>query len=181
MMELQHKEIPTEFLRKLPDGIKIVKRHGKEFMVVENVYGPDGSDLISRSVHIHDEPTLRLGARVGDKEGLIFIDSYWGSHAKLFSFLPEKIDEHTVVDAYVPESGASLMMDRACDIKECGCTRSIVLHLPENTGRVYVCARLGCPGHAIELADLPADVVRTIGSINYFGVGSFDDSWFDEF
>ncbi|TVR72219.1 MAG: hypothetical protein EA427_03510 [Spirochaetaceae bacterium] len=180
-MELQHKEIPTEFLRRLPEGIKIVKRHGKEFLVVESVYGPGGEDLVSRSVHIHDEPTLRLGVRIGGGEGLIFVDSYWGSHAKLYSFLPEITGSDTEVDAFVPESGASLMEEKKCDIEGCGCGRAIVLHLPRGEGKVYVCARLGCPGHSLELKDLPSEVVKTVGSINYFGVGSLDESWFDEF
>lgn len=180
-MELQHREIPTEFLRKLPDGIKIVKRHGKEFMVIEAVCGPDGEDLVSRSVHIHDEPTLRLGVRIGEQEGLIFVDSYWGSHAKLYSFLPESMGAEMEVDAFVPDTGASLMTRRSCSIEGCNCTNSIVLHLPDGKSKVYVCARLGCPGHSIELADLPEDVVETIGSINFFGAGNLDESWFDEF
>lgn len=180
-MELQHKEIPTEFLRRLPEGIKIVKRHGKEFLVVESVYGPNGEDLVSRSVHIHDEPTLRLGVRIGAVEGMIFVDSYWGSHAKLYSFLPDASVAHSEVEAFVPETGASLMEERACDMEGCNCRRAIVLHLPQGQGKVHVCARLGCPGHSLEIKDLPPDVVRTVGSINFFGAGSLDESWFDEF
>ncbi len=180
-MELQHKEIPVEFLQRLPEGIKIVKRHGKEFMVVESVFGPNGEDLVSRSVHIHGEPTLRLGVTIGNRTGMIFVDSFWGSHAKLYSFVPDDAHENAEVNAFVPETGASLMADRECDIQGCDCKRSILLNLPDGRSKVYVCARLGCPGHSIDLADMPSEVAKSVGSINFFGVGSLDESWFDEF
>lgn len=179
-MKLQHKEIPVEFLRRLPDGIKIVKRHGREFMVVEQVLGPGGEDLISGSVHIHGEPTIRLGVRIGTHEGLIFVDAFWGGHAKLYSFIPETPVENAEVDAFVPDNHASLMIDRTCDVEGCSCKRSIMLTLPDGKSRVYVCARLGCPGHAIDIADLSADISRKISSINFFGAGSLEEDWFDE-
>lgn len=179
-MELRHKEIPVEFLRRLPDGIKIVKRHGKEFMVVEQVFGPGGESLISESVNIHGEPSIRLGVRIGSHEGLIFVDAFWGGHAKLYSFLPDVVAGNAEVDAFVPDNRATLMVDRACDVEGCSCSRAIMLTLPDGKSRVYVCARLGCPGHAIDIAGMPADVSQTISSINFFGAGSLDEDWFDE-
>ncbi|TVR03732.1 MAG: hypothetical protein EA403_06400 [Spirochaetaceae bacterium] len=180
-MELQHREIPVEFLQRLPDGIKIVKRHGKEFMVVEQVLGPGGENLMSDAVHIHGEPSIRLGVRINGQEGLIFVDAFWGGHAKLYSFVPDLAGAAAEVDAFVPETRASLMVNRACDVDGCDCTRSIVLTLPDGKSRVYVCARFGCPGHAIEIADLPPTVSQTISSINFFGVGGSEDDWLDQF
>lgn len=180
-MKLRHKEIPVEFFRNLPEGIKIVKRHGKEFMVVERALGPNGEDLISPSVHIHGEPSIRLAVRIGADHGFIFVDSFWGSHAKLFSFVPAAIDETSEVDAYVADTGASLMIDRPCSIEGCTCRRSIMFNLGDGKSSVYVCARLGCPGHAVEFAGLPRSIAETIGSINFFGAGNMDESWFDEF
>jgi hypothetical protein len=180
-LELQHREIPIEFFQRLPDGIKIVKRHGKEFMVVEMVLGPGGENLMSDSVHIHGEPSIRLGVQIGGQRGLIFVDSYWGGHAKLYSFVPEVAGQDAEVDAFVPETGATLMANRSCDVDGCTCARSIILALPDGKSRVYVCARLGCPGHAIEVADLPASVSKTISSINFFGAGTLGEEWFDDF
>ena len=180
-MELRHEEIPLEFLRRLPDGIKIVKRHGQEFVVVEQVYGPHGESLISDTVQIHNEPSIRLGVRIGDQQGLIFVDAFWGGHAKLYSFLPQSVVANAEVDAFVPEGGASLMVERSCDVEGCTCTRAIMLALPDGKSRVYVCARLGCPGHAIEIADLPEEVSQQISSINFFGAGSLDEDWVNVF
>ncbi|TVQ37549.1 MAG: hypothetical protein EA384_11830 [Spirochaetaceae bacterium] len=180
-MELRHKKIPLEFLRRLPDGIKIVKRHGREFMVVEEILGPGGESLMSESVHIHGEPSIRLGVRIGEQQGLIFVDAFWGGHAKLYSFLPRTVADDAEVDAFVPETGSSLMVDRRCDEKGCSCARAIMLTLPDRKSRVYVCGRLGCPGHAIDIADMPADVSRTISSINFFGAGNRDEDWFEVF
>ncbi len=180
-MELQHKEIPVEFLQRLPDGIKILKRHGREFMVVEHISGPNGEDLMSNSVQIHGEPSIRLGVRINGQEGLIFVDAFWGGHAKLYSFLPDSGGKDTEVEAFVPETGASLMAGHACEVEGCGCNRSIMLTLPDGRSHVYVCARLGCPGHAMEMAELPPSVSRSISSINFLGARAMEDDWFNEF
>ena len=37
-MQLKHTEIPLRFLQQLPEGIKYIHRHGKEFLVVEQLY-----------------------------------------------------------------------------------------------------------------------------------------------
>jgi hypothetical protein len=51
-MELMHNEIPREFLSALPDGIKYLVRHGKDFLVVEMVTCPNGHSLMSESVKL---------------------------------------------------------------------------------------------------------------------------------
>lgn len=178
-MELKHSEIPVEFLRALPEGIKLVNRHGHEFLVVEELRSRKGTPLMSDSVRIHGEPSIRFGARVGSSKGLIFIDSYWGSHAKLFSFVPENITEADHVDAFVPETGESLMIDRICDVEGCGCTKGIEFVLPGGENTIQVCARFGFPGHRISISDLSKPVSDSISGINFFGAGSLEDDWFD--
>lgn len=171
-MELIHTEIPIDLLRNLPEGLKVLSRHGKEYLVVERLYSPKGEDLMSETVRIHGEPSIRLGVRIGGTEGLIFVDAYWGSHAKLYSFIPETGDAAKILDeVYVPESRASLLVDRPCDVEGCSSERSIELHFPENSAMVYVCARLGCPGHRIELKELPKQVSETVSRINFIGEG----------
>ncbi|MEX2444700.1 MAG: hypothetical protein WD492_13920 [Alkalispirochaeta sp.] len=178
-MKLVHQEIPVEFLRAMPEGLKLVTRHGREFLVVESAFSRRGTSLITESVRIHGEPSIRIGLRLGDQEGLIFVDAYWGSHAKLYGFLPEIGDREHVVEAYVPETKESLMIDRECDIEGCSCTRGIELVLPGGRNAIHVCARLGCPGHRLVLSEMPEPVSETLSGINFFGAGSLEDNWFD--
>jgi hypothetical protein len=178
-MKLVHQEIPVEFLQAMPEGLKLVNRHGREFLVVESVYSRQGSPLITESVRIHGEPSIRIGLRLGTQEGLIFVDAYWGSHAKLYGFLPETPDREHVVDAYVPDTGESLMIERECDIEGCSCSRGIELVLPGGKNVIHVCARLGCPGHRLVLSDMSEPVAESLSGINFFGAGSLDDDWFD--
>jgi len=49
-----------------------------------------------------------------------------------------------------------------------------MLTLPEKGNKILVCARLGCPGHRIEIDRLPEDVNELVSEINYFGVGADD-------
>lgn len=178
-MELKHSEIPVEFLRALPEGIKLVNRHGREFLVVEELHSRKGTPLMSESVRIHGEPSIRFGARVGSSRGLIFIDAYWGSHAKLFSFVPENITEADHVDAFVPDTGESLMIERTCDVEGCNCTKGIEFVLPGGKNTIEVCARFGCPGHRIAFTDMSKPISDSISGINFFGAGSLEDEWFD--
>lgn len=178
-MELKHSEIPVEFLRALPEGIKLVVRHGREFLVVEELHSRKGTPLMSEAVRIHGESSIRFGARLGPSKGLIFIDAFWGSHAKLFSFIPEGISETDHVDAFVPETGESLMIDRVCDVEGCTCTRGMEFVLPGGENTIEVCARFGCPGHRIVFKDLAEPVSDSISGINFFGAGSLEDDWFD--
>ncbi|MFP4301507.1 MAG: hypothetical protein ACLFPW_10885 [Spirochaetaceae bacterium] len=171
-MQLIHTEIPVDLLRNLPEGIKVLSRHGKEYLVVERLHSSKGESLMSETVRIHGEPSIRLGVRIGETSGIIFVDAFWGSHAKLYSFIPETGADETVLDdVYVPESHTSLLVDRPCDLEGCSCKKSIELMLPEDSGVVYVCARLGCPGHRIELKELPKSVSETVSRINFIGEG----------
>lgn len=178
-MKLVPNEIPVEFLQALPSGMKLVKRHGHSFLVVEEVTSPSGQSLMSEAVRIHHEPSIRIGMRVGSQRGLVFVDAYWGSHAKLFSFIPDQADQNQIVDAYDPETTESLMVDYTCAVDGCGCTRGIELLLPDGGGTIRVCARLGCPGHRLEVPTVAQPVVDSISGINFFGAGTVEDDWFD--
>jgi hypothetical protein len=129
-MQLKHTVIPLRFLQQLPEGIKYIHRHGKEFLVVEQLYCPKHHSLIADSVHIHGEPSVMLRVRNGDQEGFLFVDAFWGSHAKLFSFIPQAATEHPFVEAFCPTCGASLVVREACPLPDCDNDRSILFHLP---------------------------------------------------
>lgn len=178
-MKLVHNEIPIEFLRAIPEGMNLVNRHGHEFLVVEQVRSPAGTSLMSEAVRIHGEPSIRLTIKIGPDEGLIYVDAFWGSHAKLYGFVPDARYAGNYVDASVPGTGESLMTMYQCDVDGCNSERAIELRLPGGENRVLVCARMGCPGHRIELADLAKPVADSISGINFFGAGSLDDDWFE--
>ena len=110
-MELKHTSIPPEFLNVLPEGIKFFHKQDKEFLVVEEVYCPKGHSLMVDSVKIHHEPSIRISVTIQDQHGAFFIDAFWGSHSKLYSFIPQIIGSYPTIQASCPECGISLMVN----------------------------------------------------------------------
>jgi hypothetical protein len=149
-----------------------VQRDGHDFLLVESVFCPRGHNLVVDSVRIHDEASVKLRIDVGGESGFVFVDAFWGSHAKLFSFLPASAGKEPVVAAaFCPYCSASLNEKHACGEKECGAEDSILLGLPGGKNSIHICARLGCPGHVLDVVELPQQVVQTVSGINYFGAG----------
>jgi hypothetical protein len=175
-MELKKREIPLRFLEALPEGIKLVKRHGHQYLVVEEVTDHSGNSLINQTVNIHGEPSIKMEIEIGGSRGLIFVDAYWGSHAKLFSFLPPRQGKGEMVTAFSPVTGESLMADWSCGEEGCESSRGIKLNLSGGQNYIYVCARLGCPGHEMAVNQLSHKITNQISRINYFGAG--DDEIF---
>lgn len=104
-MELIHRKIPREFLEILPDGLKFIRKHGKEFLVVEELFCPNGHSLMGESVWIHDEPSIKIAMDRSNGIGRIFIDAFWGSCAKLYDFFPAPSEETTHLKAQCPFCG----------------------------------------------------------------------------
>jgi hypothetical protein len=173
-MQLKHTTIPLRFLDQLPEGIKFIHKQDKEFLVVEELTCPNNHSLMAPSVCIHGEPSVMMKVRLGGIEGLLFVDAFWGSHAKLFSFIPRLSEEHPLVEAFCPTCGVSLLTDEACSLPECECQKSILFHLPGAKNRILVCARLGCPGHLMDISDLPHRLSESVSEINYFGAAVDD-------
>jgi hypothetical protein len=170
-MQLIHRKVPREFLEMLPDGMKFIHRHGKEFLVVEELMCPNGHSLMEESVRIHDEPSIKIAVERPNGLGLIFIDAFWGSHAKLYDFMPAPSEEVTYPVAHCPECGASLVIKRSCSRMECDSDRSFVFHLPGENNFIYVCAKLGCPDHSIVVGGVPQHLTKLVNEINFFGYG----------
>lgn len=175
-MKLVYKEVPIEFLTALPEGIKYVQKKGKDFLVIEQLYCRDGHSLMADRVRLHGEPSICLDARIGNHQGRIFVDAFWGSHDKLYSFIPTEVDLHSFTEAHCPHCGVSLMAERMCTYEGCGCSRAIVLNLPGGVNKILVCAKLGCPEHELVIGQMPEEVSRKIRNINYFG--EFHDDMF---
>jgi hypothetical protein len=174
-MKLAAHKIPDRFARALPRGLRLVSRSEGDFLLVEAAFCPRGHSLIVDSVRIHDEASVKLKIVAGESSGFVFVDAFWGSHSKLFSFIPVGPGKKPlVVDARCPYCDISMNEQHACSEKACTSDASIRLLLPGGKNTIHVCARLGCPGHLLDVVDMPRGVVRTVSGINYFGVGGED-------
>ncbi len=172
-MELRSNRIPDEFRTVIPRGLRLVKRADQEFLLVESVFCPRGHNLMVDSVHIHGEPSIKLELSINGTKGLAFIDAFWGSHAKLFSFLPQYTDQ-TLLEGFCPYCHAPLMEEYHCHEEGCGSSKGLNLFLPGGSGRVSVCASLGCPGHTLDISAIPHELAESISGINFFGEGTED-------
>jgi len=173
-MKLIYKPVPERFRIALPEGIRFVKRHQQDFLVAGQISCPRGHSLMAKVVHIHGEPSISIRLQVGKSEGLVFIDAFWGGHAKLYNFIPDIVSAGPIVKASCPVCGVSLIVEDHCAQMTCQCNRAIVFALPGRANKIYVCASLGCPGHHIEISDLPHKVLEQVSKINYFGAQDND-------
>jgi hypothetical protein len=174
-MKLTAHAIPERFAKAIPRGFRLVRKQGHTFLLVESVFCPNGHNLVVDSVRIHDESSIKLKVAVNDEPGFVFVDAFWGSHAKLFSFIPRTTAKAPVyVDAFCPYCDAPLGERAACPQKGCRSVRSVRLTLPGGKNTIHVCARLGCPGHVLDIAEMPDAVVRSVSVINFFGESGDD-------
>jgi hypothetical protein len=172
-MELKSNKIPEEFRMVIPRGLRLVHRNEQEFLLVESIFCPRGHNLLVDSVHIHGEPSIKLELEINGQRGLAFIDAFWGSHAKLFSFLPE-CGEGTMLEGFCPYCHAPLIEEYHCHEEGCGSHKGLALHLPNGAGRVTVCASLGCPGHLLDVNSISHELSESLSGINFFGAGTED-------
>jgi hypothetical protein len=161
----------TYFLNHIPRGMKYVMRNGKDFLVVEQVFCPNGHSLIVDNVRLHGEPSITMVLRVGKAEGTVYLDSFWGSHDKLYSFIPDLRDIGSEKnDVMCPSCDCTLVTKMKKGCKVCGSEDLIVLHLPGSQNKIMACARLGCPWHHILVEDISHKYTEMVDDINYFGL-----------
>ncbi|HJO92108.1 MAG TPA: hypothetical protein QF753_01800 [Victivallales bacterium] len=166
-MEIQYKEIPKNILNHLPRGLKLVRRSGKSFLVIENTFCPNGHSLMDNSILINGIPAVRIKISDGLTTGYIYCDSFWGSHAKLYSFIPKHTDSLDSYNVCCPICDANMIVERKCTQENCNSNKEVELILPGNN-KIFVCAKLGCPGHYMEIKEAPNQIVKSISDINYF-------------
>lgn len=166
-MGVPHRSIPPQFARNIPEGLELIVRDGKEYLVVRELLCANGHTLMVESVRIHDEPSIRIAVERPEGTGLVFIDSYWGSHSKLFTFLADSRQPMAYADAYCPHCGVSMTVDRQCGNAHCSSTRGLQFFLPGRENAIYVCARLGCPDHEIATQGVSQSIAREVSNINY--------------
>jgi len=169
-MKLTHKEIPEEFLKDLPRGVTHITRNGKEFLVVDQVFCPEGHSLMVDSVRLHGRPSIKLGLTFDDASGFIFVDSFWGSHDKLYSFVPTPQDLAGIEeDVNCPVCQCSLLVSHVtCD--QCGTSKFIQMLLPGGQNKILVCAKLGCPEHEMVVQNVAAEICEVVSDINFYGI-----------
>ena len=172
-MELTEKTIPTEFLEMLPEGFLFLNKHGRRFLVVEEVTCPEGCSLMDPAVKIHGEPSITMHLETGDVGGRMFVDAFWGGHEKLYGFIPKP----GIAKVACPSCGISLITKRECPEGCCG--ECIVLTLPGDN-KIFVCARLGCPGHHLHIADIPESIIAQVDDIHFSQQGLQDANYFGE-
>ena len=173
-MEFITKAIPDKFKQNIPHGMRLLQKQGMEVLLVESVFCPNGHNLLVDCVRIHDEPSIKMKIKVADHEGFVFLDSIWGSHANLFTFLGINLVPDAMVDAYCPYCGAHLNVSRECSSKSCDSSEQIILYLPGRTNRIQVCPRVSCPHHEFIIEDVSLPLLHELSEINYFGAGEDD-------
>ena len=171
-MHLTYKRVPPEFLREIPEGIKFVNKQGHDFLIVDKVLCPAGHDLMAANVRIHGEPSICLKVNTGESQGLVYVDAFWGGHDKLYDFIPVLSEERTLVEVSCPACGVDMLVEKKCRHEGCISNKAIVMTLPGGKNKIYACAKLGCPGHHIELVDVPEKVSDQVDGINYFGTSA---------
>jgi len=173
-MKLNVQKIPLEFIQSIPRGFHLTKKDGNNFLLVESLFCPNGHNLLVDSVRIHHEASIKLKVTINETSGIIFIDAFWGSHCKLFSFIPSTLCEINYVDAYCPFCDISLMEKYTCSQAACDSEKGILLHLPGTKNSIHVCAKLDCPGHILDITNMPSEIIESVSRMNYFGTGSDD-------
>ncbi len=173
-MELMVNKIPPEFVKAIPRGMRLINKDNSELLLVNSLFCPNGHNLLVDSVRIHNEASIKIKVCVDNNDGLIFIDSFWGSHAKLFSFIPSTIKDDVFVKAFCPYCDADLTEEYDCPHDGCDSNKSLLLNLPGGRNKIHICAKLGCPGHILDLNDLPHELTESVSNINFFGEGDSD-------
>lgn len=173
-MKLKITEIPQQMRQLIPPGFRLERRGEHDFLIVESIFCPHGHNLMVDSVRIHGEPSISMRVKMGVDTGIVFVDAFWGSHAKLFSFIPTQVTDDTIVEAFCPVCGVSLMEQQRCTEDDCQSEVGILLYLPGSRNLVHVCARIGCPGHEVEIVDVSHDYMQMLSEINFFGASADD-------
>lgn len=167
IMKLPKQGVPLEFLKALPEGIKFVNKQSKDFLIVDHICCPNGHKLNTDNVRIHGEPAIKIAVKIGSTEGIVFLDPFWGGHNKLYNFVPDIVSSKGIAEVFCPICNVSMTVDLPCKI--CSSSKHIVFTLPDHNNKIYVCAKLGCAGHKMEITKIPEPVSDIVNDINYFG------------
>ncbi|MBF0433195.1 MAG: hypothetical protein HQK83_18085 [Fibrobacteria bacterium] len=174
-MKLPVHKIPTEFAESVPRGMRLISKGHHDFLLIESLFCANGHSLMDNSVRIHGEASIKLKIKSKKEEGVVFIDAFWGSYSKLFSYIPTVAKKNQLIDVLCPHCESLLIENGECTQKGCKSGKKIVLHLPGGNNRIHVCAKLGCPGHLLKISDMPDEITESVSDLNFFGAAGDDE------
>ncbi len=117
----------------------------KRVIEIQHAECSKGCNLITDEKMIKGMKTIKVLAKFGDQEGIIYLDPEFGSYNHVTDL---KIPEGTNVDFYCPECGVSLVdHDDLC--KTCS-SPMLLLSIPKE-GVVTACTKKGCFHHALRI------------------------------
>ena len=114
-----------------------------------------GHSLKCDKVKIHDYPSIKVKAKVGENEGFMYIDPIYGSFDNIIEGI--KIPEGAIVEIFCPECGESLL-DTIGTCQICS-SPMFVFHLPNNS-IVEGCLKKGCIFHKLKIVDAEQQLAR---------------------
>jgi len=173
--KFETRSIPAAFVRKLPEGLKILSKKGQSFVVVDDLRCSKGHRLLSDNVRLHGEPSISFKVRGGGIDGTLYLDPFWGLHEKLYDFMFSSCDKPPILRAFCPECGVSLMKKKKCETKGCRAEEYIVFHLPGGN-TLESCAQWGCPEHNLKISAMPGDITDAVRKINYPDIHSHSEA-----
>ncbi len=102
--------------------------------------------LMNANKRVDGLPSIDLEARVGDREGHIYLSQVYGSYSKAF----ENVDdiEGSVAEISCPHCRTGLPQEGICACK--APIVSLTLHIG---GIIKFCSRNGCQRHSLEFED----------------------------
>lgn len=121
-----------------------------------------GKSLMDHEKSVDNEPAINLIIKVGEKKGLIWLSSVYGS----YNYTSEiEIPKEHLAEFYCPHCRTHLTSKLTCKI----CDAPMVDFNLDMGGRVSICSRSGCKNHAIEFEDLSLALRRLYQEYGFRG------------
>jgi hypothetical protein len=124
-------------------GIDLI--HSPKIAYIQRAHCPNGCDLMSDKVKIHDMKSIQAKIKWSDKEGIIYLDPQFGKYDHISEL---DVPDGEIVELFCPHCGTSLK-----DEKETCRTCSapvFTLELP-GEGLISGCLRKGCFDHTLKI------------------------------
>ncbi len=121
-----------------------------------------GKSLKDNNKHVDHEPSIGLIIKIGEKKGLIWLSSIYGS----YNYISEiEIPLDSIAEFYCPHCRSLLNSKIPCKI----CDAPLVDFFVDMGGKVSICSRSGCKNHAIEFEDLTLALTKLYQEYGFRG------------
>jgi ssDNA-binding Zn-finger/Zn-ribbon topoisomerase 1 len=121
-----------------------------------------GMSLMDHTKMVDNEPSINLIIKSGEKKGLIWLSSIYGSYNHTSEI---EVKNDTVAEFYCPQCKSHLTSKLTCT----SCDAPMVDFNLDMGGRVSICSRSGCKNHAIEFEDLSLALRRLYQQYGFRG------------